>query len=117
MLSHFACQNLLRRNAPHLVRDLAFVVPNYAWWEAPFYGVGLKLYQALSGRYGFGPSRLLSKKETLANNAHLRYLHKTGLSEMEPGRTIDTSDQLTFKVSALGYRLISAYDATKKKYG
>src|SRR3954470_24671029 len=23
----------LRRNAPHLVRDLAFVIPNYKWWE------------------------------------------------------------------------------------
>src|SRR5213083_2820909 len=58
-------RGLLRQNAPHLVHDLAFVVPSYAWWEAPFYGVGLKLYQALSGRYGFGPSQLLSKKQTL----------------------------------------------------
>src|SRR6266536_986027 len=58
-------RGLLRQNAPHLVRDLAFVVPSYAWWEAPFYGLGLKLYQALSGRYGFGPSQLLSKEETL----------------------------------------------------
>jgi glycerol-3-phosphate dehydrogenase len=59
-------RGLLRQNAPHLVSDLAFVVPSYAWWVAPFYGLGLKLYQALSGRYGFGPSQLLSKKETLA---------------------------------------------------
>jgi glycerol-3-phosphate dehydrogenase len=56
---------LLRENAPHLVRELAFVVPNYAWWEAPFYGLGLKLYQTLSGRHGFGRSELLSKDETL----------------------------------------------------
>src|SRR5258708_32466299 len=28
-------RGLLRRNAPHLVNDLAFVVPNYDWWEAP----------------------------------------------------------------------------------
>jgi glycerol-3-phosphate dehydrogenase len=55
----------MRQNAPHLVSDLAFVVPSYAWWVAPFYGLGLKLYQALSGRYGFGPSQLLSKEETL----------------------------------------------------
>ena len=32
---------LLRRNAPHLVHDLPFVVPNYDWWERPFYGIGL----------------------------------------------------------------------------
>ena len=58
-------RGLLRQNAPHLVHDLAFVVPNYAWWEAPFYGIGLKLYDLLAGKYGFGPSKLLSKEETL----------------------------------------------------
>ena len=56
---------MLRRNAPHLVSNLAFVVPNYDWWEAPFYGLGLKLYNILSGQYGFGPSTILSREETL----------------------------------------------------
>jgi glycerol-3-phosphate dehydrogenase len=58
-------RGLLRQNAPHLVHDLAFVVPNYSWWEAPFYGIGLKLYDLLAGKYGFGTSKLLSKEETL----------------------------------------------------
>lgn len=58
-------RGLLLQNAPHLVRDLAFVVPNYDWWEAPFYGLGLKLYQLLAGKYGFGESRILSREETL----------------------------------------------------
>ncbi|MFO7965313.1 MAG: glycerol-3-phosphate dehydrogenase/oxidase [Desulfobacterales bacterium] len=59
-------RGILRNNAPHLVHDMAFVVPNYDWWEAPFYGIGLKVYDLLSGRYGFGPSKLLSKEETLS---------------------------------------------------
>jgi glycerol-3-phosphate dehydrogenase len=58
-------RGLLRQNAPHLVHELAHVVPSYQWWEGPFYGIGLKLYQVLSGKYGFGPSQLLSKEETL----------------------------------------------------
>jgi glycerol-3-phosphate dehydrogenase len=58
-------RGLLRRNAPHLVSDLGFVVPNYEWWEAPFYGIGLKVYNLLAGRYGFGPSQILSREETL----------------------------------------------------
>jgi glycerol-3-phosphate dehydrogenase len=58
-------RGLLLQNAPHIVHDLAFVVPNYEWWEAPFYGMGLKLYQLLAGQYGFGKSRLLSREETL----------------------------------------------------
>jgi glycerol-3-phosphate dehydrogenase len=58
-------RGLLLQNAPHLVHDLAFVVPNYDWWEAPFYGLGLKLYGLLAGKYGFGASRILSREETL----------------------------------------------------
>jgi glycerol-3-phosphate dehydrogenase len=69
-------RGLLLQNAPHLVHDLAFVVPNYDWWEAPFYGLGLKLYQLLAGKYGFGVSRILSKEETLE---HLPTLKTEGL--------------------------------------
>ena len=58
-------RGLLRRNAPHLVHDLAFVVPNYAWWEAPFYGIGMKVYDLLAFRYGFGHSRLLGRDDVL----------------------------------------------------
>jgi glycerol-3-phosphate dehydrogenase len=65
-------RGLLRRNAPHLVSDLPFVVPNYEWWEAPFYGLGLKVYNALAGRYGFGPSQILSKEETLERLPSIR---------------------------------------------
>ena len=42
-----------------------FVVPNYAWWEGPFYGIGMKMYDLLAGRSGFGRSKHLSKEETL----------------------------------------------------
>src|SRR3954454_8515409 len=58
-------RGILRQNAPHLVRDLAFVVPRYDWWEAPFYGLGLKVYDLLAGKYGFGSSQLLSREQTL----------------------------------------------------
>jgi len=58
-------RGLLRQNAPHLVHDLAFIVPNYDWWEAPFYGMGLKVYDMLAGKFGFGQSRLLNKTEIL----------------------------------------------------
>jgi glycerol-3-phosphate dehydrogenase len=58
-------RGLLLQNAPHLVHDLEFIVPNYAWWEAPFYGIGLKVYDLLAGKYGFGPSQILSREEVL----------------------------------------------------
>ena len=58
-------RGLLRKNAPHLVHNLPFVVPNYDWWEGPFYGIGMKVYDLLSGRHGFGHSKFLSKEKTL----------------------------------------------------
>jgi glycerol-3-phosphate dehydrogenase len=58
-------RGLLRQNAPHLVSNLPFVVPNYDWWEAPFYGIGLKVYNLLAGKYGFGDSEILSRDKTL----------------------------------------------------
>jgi glycerol-3-phosphate dehydrogenase len=58
-------RSVLRRLAPHLVRDLGFVVPLYDWWEGPFYGLGFKLYDALAGDLGLAASRRLSRKATL----------------------------------------------------
>src|SRR5260370_42406390 len=58
-------RGLLLRNAPHLVHDRAFVVPNYDWCEAPFYGLGLKVFQLLVRRYRVGIPRILYKGETL----------------------------------------------------
>jgi glycerol-3-phosphate dehydrogenase len=58
-------RGILRQNAPHLVSNLPFIVPNYDWWEMPFYGLGLKLYNLLAGKYGFGESSILSRDETL----------------------------------------------------
>ncbi len=65
-------RGILRRNAPHLVHDLAFVVPNYDWWETPFYGIGMKVYDLLAGRYGFGRSRILSREATLERIPNLK---------------------------------------------
>ena len=58
-------RGLLCRNAPHLVRDLAFVVPRYRWWEGPFYGIGLRLYDVLAGKLKISRSRRLNREETI----------------------------------------------------
>ncbi len=68
----------LARNAPHLVRDLEFVIPTYAWWEGPFYGIGMKVYDALAGKLGFGPSRHLSREATIALLPNVEREHLTG---------------------------------------
>jgi glycerol-3-phosphate dehydrogenase len=55
----------LMQNAPHLVHNLSFIVPLYKWWESPYYGIGLKIYDWMAGKWGFGSSEWLSKEETL----------------------------------------------------
>jgi glycerol-3-phosphate dehydrogenase len=50
----------LLANAPHLAQPLAFVMPSYKLWETPFYGIGLKMYDALAGSRGLGDTEFLS---------------------------------------------------------
>ena len=57
-------RGLLLRNAPHLVHPLNFIVPCYHWWEAPYYGVGLKLYDWFAGELGLEPSQQLTSEQT-----------------------------------------------------
>jgi len=59
-------RGLLKKNAPHLVKNQSFIVPNYKWWEGPYYGLGLKVYDWMSGNLGLGPSQWLSVEEVLA---------------------------------------------------
>src|SRR5438477_8569301 len=53
----------LRANAPHLVHDLAFVLPCYRRRDLFLYGVGLKAYDLLAVRHRFGRSALVSAGE------------------------------------------------------
>lgn len=55
----------LRKNAPHVVHDMPFLVPCHNWWERFFYGVGLKVYDLLATGNSFGRSRGVSLDETL----------------------------------------------------
>ncbi len=58
-------RGILWKNAPHLVKDQSFILPNYKWWESTFYGIGLKLYDWMAGTLGFGASRFLGREATL----------------------------------------------------
>jgi glycerol-3-phosphate dehydrogenase len=55
----------LRRNAPHLVHDLPFVLPCYRRRDVLVYGLGMKAYDLLSmlGGYRFGRSAMISSRE------------------------------------------------------
>ncbi len=58
-------RGILLKNAPHVVHRQPFVIPCYSFFDKAFYGLGLRLYDRLSGKYGIGDSRILSRAETL----------------------------------------------------
>ena len=58
-------RHILLNNAPHLVHDFPFAIPLYSLWERPFYGIGMALYDLLSGVHGLKRSKQLSRKETI----------------------------------------------------
>ena len=59
-------RSTLLHNAPHIAQPLAFVMPSYRWWETPFYGVGLTVYDQLAGKAGLGKTEFLSREATQA---------------------------------------------------
>ena len=58
-------RTILLNNAPHLAQPLPFIMPSYKWWGTPFYGIGLKMYDALAGKAGLGKTELLNRDETI----------------------------------------------------
>lgn len=53
----------LLAQAPHLAQPLPFVMPGFAHWEAPFYGLGLQAYDWLAGSRSLGRTEWLSSRQ------------------------------------------------------
>ena len=70
-------RGLLRQNAPHLVSNQEFIIPTYEWWDGPFYTIGLKVYDMMSGKLGLGPSERLDSETVLQAIPNLK---KEGLN-------------------------------------
>ncbi|HEY5813676.1 MAG TPA: glycerol-3-phosphate dehydrogenase/oxidase, partial [Terrimicrobiaceae bacterium] len=83
-------RGLLHQNAPHLVHHLSFIVPRYKWWEGPFFGIGLKVYDALAGRLNLAPSKMLSREETIARIPNIEPANLLGGVEYFDGQFDDS---------------------------
>ncbi len=55
----------MKRNCPHLVRDMRFIIGNYRWWEQPYYTIGLTCYDMLAWGLSYGRSLPMSKSKVL----------------------------------------------------
>lgn len=64
-------RGVMLKNAPHLVSKQEFVIPNYEWWGAPYYTIGLKIYDLMSGKHGFGTSEHINKEIAISKIPNL----------------------------------------------
>ena len=55
----------MKANAPHLVKDQAFVISNYSYWDNFLYFCGLTFYDMLSFGFGYGRSKFISAKKVM----------------------------------------------------
>ncbi len=88
------------RNAPHLVRDMRFIIGQYRWWERAFYTIGLTFYDLLAGRLGFGRSLPLSKKSVLSEIPMLARENLRGGVVYHDGQFDDARMAITLALSA-----------------
>ncbi len=93
-------RGLLHRNAPHIVHHLSFIVPRYKWWEGPFFGIGLKMYDLLAGKLNLERSRLLDREETVKRIPNIEPENLLGGVEYFDGQFDDARLAITLAQTA-----------------
>jgi glycerol-3-phosphate dehydrogenase len=107
-------RGIMKRNAPHLVRDMSFVIPIYSWWNGPFYSVGLKIYDMMAGDLGLGKSEWLSKEETTQMIENVNQEELRGGVVYHDGQFDDARMAITLALTAneLGASLLNYAEVT-----
>lgn len=62
----------LQRNAPHIVKNISFIIPVYTFFDEVLYTIGLKFYDLLAGRQSLGSSIRISQKKVMAGIPDLK---------------------------------------------
>ncbi len=74
----FGARGIFNKLLSIRLKTQPFIVPCYSFWQKFYYGIGLKVYNLLSGKYGFGKSLILSKEETLERLPNFKKENLTG---------------------------------------
>ena len=108
----------LRKNAPHLVGELEFILPIYRWFDGPYFLAGLKAYDLLAGRSGFTPSGALGRAETLERMPGLRSERLLGGIHYADGQFDDARLALALARTAVehGATVVNYARATRLTY-
>jgi glycerol-3-phosphate dehydrogenase len=110
-------RGLMLHNAPHLTRTLEFLVPCFSHFDSFYYGLGMKMYDWISGKASLLPSRLLTREEALFRMPAMQSTNLAGAvsyadGQFDDGRyclaLVDTFDGLGG--AALNYARVTALE-------
>lgn len=99
-------RGIMRNNAPHLVKDQRFMIAAYKWWEKPFYGIGLTVYDLLAGNRAFGRSLVRSKKKVIGEIPHIRTRGLRGGVVYHDGQFDDSRMAINLMQTALEHKAV-----------
>jgi glycerol-3-phosphate dehydrogenase len=77
-------------NAPHLTRQLTFLVPSFHWLDVAYLDIGLKIYDWLAGSARISPSKFVSREEALKRMPALKQEGLIGGVEYADGQFDDS---------------------------
>ncbi|MBV8417119.1 MAG: FAD-dependent oxidoreductase, partial [Verrucomicrobia bacterium] len=112
-------RGLMIKNAPHLAHPLRFIIPAYGFWEIPYYGVGLGIYDFMSGKLSLGRSKTLSRAQTIE---HLPTVEQNRLKggilyfdgQFDDARLACTLAHTLFDLGGLAANYVEVIGLTKK---
>lgn len=93
-------RGFLLSNAPHLTKIQPFIIPAYSFFHKWFYGVGLFVYDILSGKMSLGRTQLLSKKSVLKRIPTIHPINLKGGIVYADGQFDDARLAITLALTA-----------------
>ncbi len=58
-------RGILLKNASHIVHKKKFIIPVYSYSSLIWYGIGLKIYDLLSGKWSLGKSQMFTRAQAI----------------------------------------------------
>ncbi|OMH85383.1 Glycerol-3-phosphate dehydrogenase, mitochondrial [Zancudomyces culisetae] len=113
-----------RRNfldiAPHLSREMPILLPVYAWWKLPYYWIGCKMYDLLSGSKRLSSSYFLLRQKTIQEFPTINDKGLVGSIIYHDGMQNDSKMNVSLVMTAAAYgatvaNKVEVVDLVKKK--
>lgn len=88
-------RGLMLSNAPFLTRTIEFLVPCFSHFDQFYYGLGMKMYDWISGKASLLPSRMLTREEALYRMPAMKSKGLTGAVAYADGQFDDARYAVT----------------------